>query len=100
MSRSWQGGSTTQWRKIRARVLLANQSENGGRCRLDVGAHCPRHDRQCAKVCTGLATTAHHVRGKRYGDDAAHIIATCAACNLHVGDPAAFNPQPTPRSSW
>ena len=76
MSRSWAGGSTSRWRKLRAAILAANANENAGRCVLAI-----------AKVCTGTADTVHHVLGKAHGDDARYLIAVCRACNLHVGQP-------------
>ena len=100
MSRSWSGGSTRRWRTVRAGVLAANRAQHGGRCQLQVGVACPRHDRPCPGVCTGTADTVHHARGKRYGDDPRYLVAACAGCNGHVGDPATFSPQPTPRSRW
>jgi len=89
MSRSWSKGSTRRWRKVRAAVLLANQAENRGRCTLAI-----------ARVCTGTADTAHHTRGKRHGDDPRDLVAACAACNLHVGDPTRHSPPPRPTSRW
>ena len=59
------GGSTTAWRELRRRVLLANAEANAGRCVLNVGAHCPRHERACPRVCEGRANSVHHERGKR-----------------------------------
>lgn len=100
MSRAWDGGSTSAWRKVRARVLLANQAENAGLCRLNVGKLCPRHDRKCVNVCTSLAREVHHMKGKAYGDDPRYLVAVCRACNLHVGEIGTVNPQPVPRSKW
>lgn len=77
MTGGWAGGSTRAWRRVRAAVLLANQVETGGRCRVGVRT-----------VCTGIAQTAHHTLGRaRTGDDPAHLVASCTACNLHIGDP-------------
>lgn len=100
MSRSWAGGSTRRWRNIRRGVLLANANANRGRCRLDVGKECARHGRPCPGVCTGTADTVHHARGKQHGDDPRYLVACCAACNLHVGQPGAVSPDPQPRSRW
>ena len=51
--------------------------------------------------CTVLATTAHHVRGKEAtGDDPAHMIAACAPCNLRVGDPTRYDPDPRSVTQW
>ena len=97
MSRSWAGGSTTRWRRTRAAILAANP---GGRCQLNVGQGCPRHSQPCPGICTGRADTVHHTNGKAHGDDPRHLAAVCAACNLHVGNPATYDPQPQPRSRW
>ena len=98
MSRSWAKGSTRAWRRRRAAVLLANANTNKGRCALDVGRHCPRHGRPCAGVCAGVATQVHHGRGKAAGD--VDLVACCAPCNGHVGQPGAVSPDPAPYSRW
>lgn len=88
MSRSWAKGSTTRWRRIRASIL----ARDAYTCQLRI-----------PDVCTQRATHVHHVTGRATtGDDPAHLMATCAPCNLHVGDPTArrHDPTPTPRSSW
>lgn len=88
MSRSWAKGSTRRWRAIRRRVLV----RDGYRCQLRIES-----------VCTGMATTVHHVKGRRVtGDDPEHLVAACRPCNLHVGDPTrqSHDPKPRPRSSW
>lgn len=87
----WRGGSTRQWRRTRAAILRANLVENEGRCNL-----------QIVDVCDGIADTVHHVHGIAVtGDDRRHLVATCTACNLHVGDPSKRDdPPPTPTSSW
>jgi hypothetical protein len=100
MSNGWTGGSTRRWRKVRAAVLLANAQQHRGRCRLQVGTMCQRHGRPCPGVCTGLADSVHHARGKAAGDDPRYLVACCAACNLHIGQPGAASPEPTPRSNW
>lgn len=90
MSRSWKGGSTAHWRRIRRAVLFANQVENGGRCVLAI-----------PKVCTGVATQVHHTKGRAVtGDDPRYLVATCAPCNLHVGSPTRTSPEPRPVSKW
>lgn len=102
MSRAWAGVNTRAWRKTRAAVLLANANQNKGRCALDVGAHCQRHGRRCAGVCTGTAEQVHHagIGGKARGDDPRDLVASCRACNLHVGQPGAISPEPRPVSKW
>lgn len=79
MSAAWEGGSTRAWRRLRAEVLEQNRVENGGKCRAG-----------CTGVCTVVATSAHHTLGRNVtGDDPRFIVAICAACNLHIGDPQA-----------
>lgn len=83
MSRAWAKGSTRAWRRTRARVLAAA----GNRCQLKIEG-----------VCTTIATEAHHVHGK--GRDESALLASCSACNKHVGDPTRHDPTPTPRTRW
>jgi 5-methylcytosine-specific restriction endonuclease McrA len=86
MSTAWRGGSTRSWRKVRAGVLL----RDGHACQLAIDG-----------TCTGRATTVHHVLGKAMGDDPAHLVASCAPCNLKVGDPrGAADPPPTRSTRW
>lgn len=85
MSGAWAGGSTRAWRKTRAAVLARDRY----RCRLDVGRGCAKHGRPCPGVCSSVATVVHHTRGKAVtGDDPAHLVASCAPCNGHIGEPA------------
>jgi hypothetical protein len=52
-------------------------------------------------ICTGEATHVHHTQGRAVtGDDPRHLVAACAACNLHIGDPRKHNPQPRRVSKW
>lgn len=84
MSKSWKGGSTTQWRKIRLYVLGRDRY----RCQL-----------QIPKVCTGIADQAHHVLPRAIaGDDPYYLLAACRACNLKAGEPG--HQQPKRVSSW
>jgi hypothetical protein len=70
-------------------VLALNAEQNEGRCVLAI-----------AGVCTGQATCAHHVLGRAVtGDDPSYLVAACAACNLHVGEPKT-SPAPRRVSSW
>ena len=84
---AWDKGSTRRWRTIRARVLADNR---GGMCTLGVEG-----------VCTGRATHVHHVLGRAVtGDDPKYLVAACAACNLHVGEPGKRRIEPRRVSSW
>lgn len=86
MSASWAGGSTRQWRRVRAAVL----ARDGGRCQL-----------QLPGVCTTRADCVHHTLGKAVtGDDPAHLVASCTPCNLRVGDPRSTDPAPRPKQWW
>lgn len=77
MSEAWAGGSTRQWRKIRAMVLEDNRIQHGGLCRANV-----------VGVCREVATHVHHTLGRNVtGDDPRFMVATCGPCNLHIGDP-------------
>lgn len=89
MSKAWAGGSTRQWRRIRARILAENLRTNHGRCTLQL------------RGCTGQANTVHHVQGRAVtGDDPKHLAACCRACNLKIGEPGKDSP-PTKRvSRW
>jgi 5-methylcytosine-specific restriction endonuclease McrA len=51
--------------------------------------------------CTRVATQAHHLHGKRYGDDPRYLVAACRTCNLAAGDPTSGgDPPPQPRTQW
>lgn len=90
MSSAWKGGSTRRWRRIRAGVLAANMRENGGRCGVAI-----------VGVCTGEATCVHHTLGRAVtGDDPRYLVASCKACNLHIGEPARHAPQPKRVTEW
>lgn len=87
VSRSWEGGSTRAWRRLRRDVLL----RDGGVCQLKIPG-----------VCTGVATHAHHTLGRaRTGDDPLYVVAACEACNLKTGDPArAGDPRNVGVTKW
>lgn len=94
MSESWAKGSTRAWRNTRERVLVRDRN----RCRLQVAGVC---------VGTSAPMHVHHMHGKASGckgcraDLATHLIATCAPCNLHVGNPAGgVDPPAVPVSRW
>lgn len=101
----WAGGSTRAWRKLRALVL----ERDGYRCR----AHptwCDRAGAPAHRCMTaaplrggpGVAGHAHHTLGRRVtGDDPAHIVAACPACNLAIGEPDdTRDPAPRALTSW
>jgi hypothetical protein len=74
-------------------------ARDGYRCRAHADGWCDlapgRH------ACTGRATHAHHTKGRAItGDDPRHVVASCEACNLHIGDPARHSPRPKRISSW
>lgn len=104
MSRSWRAGSTPAWRAVRALVL----ARDGYRCRAHDEGWCERADAG-EHVCSGMAHLggqhaghAHHTIGRDVtGDDPAHIIAACRACNLAIGEPVKYHdPDPRPRTAW
>lgn len=88
MSAGWAGGSSRRWRRIRAQVL----ARDGYLCQLRLPGVCTVH----APLEGGHV---HHTLGKDRGDDPAHLIAACEACNLAVGEPVP-DPAPIPRTVW
>jgi hypothetical protein len=90
MSRSWSGGSTRAWRRTRAHVLARDRY----RCRAHQDGWCHRAN-PADHHCTDHAPLhgpdpghAHHTHGRSVtGDDPAYIVAACAPCNRHIGDP-------------
>lgn len=86
MSRSWKGGSTRAWRRIRARVL----ARDGWQCQLQLDG------------CEQTATHVHHTLGRSVtGDDPAHLVAACRNCNLKIGDPTRHpDPPHRPMTRW
>lgn len=94
VSKGWAEGSTRAWREIRARVLL----RDGYLCQLKITG-----------VCTTYAPYhgghVHHLHGKIKcvgcaADRADHLVASCRACNLHVGEPAAGDPPNRGVTRW
>lgn len=96
MSKTWAGGSTRRWRRVRALVL----ARDGYRCRAHEDGWCDRVPGMHA--CTGRAEQggpdaghAHHTHGRAVtGDDMRYLVASCAACNLHIGDPTVRDDPP------
>lgn len=96
MSNAWRKGSTRAWRRTRALVL----ARDGHRCQLALPGTWRTRDGQVRR-CLGVATQAHHLDGKAYGDDLGRIVAACKPCNLKVGNPlTAPDPPPRPRTRW
>lgn len=95
MSKAWDKGSTSAWRKVRALVLR----RDGYLCQLRVPG-----------VCTVAAPLrgghAHHIHGRAGGcagcaaDLPSHIVAACAACNLATGEPAPADPPNRSVTQW
>lgn len=102
--KNWSKGSSRQWRKLRARILLRDKF----RCQLQIPGVCTGHAPESGGTgpfksargwsCSSSAQTCgqcpsghvHHKDGKEHGDDPATLEASCRACNLHVGNPAEY----------
>jgi 5-methylcytosine-specific restriction endonuclease McrA len=86
VSKGWAGGSTRQWRRVRALVLV----RDGFACQLKLD------------VCTSQATCVHHTAGRSVtGDDPTYLVASCAPCNLKLGDPTkGASPQARKITRW
>lgn len=85
MSQSWANGSTRRWRRIRAAVLHRDASA-GWVCRAHEEGWCARKPGQ--HTCTRTPNDGHHTQGRALtGDNPDFIVASCHACNLHIGDP-------------
>lgn len=92
MSKSWGRGSTRAWRRTRALVLLRDA---GRGCRAHRDGWCNQVTRPSSHACTDTQDCVHHTLGKaRTGDDPRHMVASCTACNLHIGDPTTHNDPP------
>lgn len=88
MSKAWEGGSDTRWRRFRLTIL--------------------ERDRWACTIkeqgCTGKAEHVHHIvplarGGAKY--DPSNATSACAHCNLKVGNRGpAPQPEPRPVSSW
>lgn len=86
MASNWAKGSTRSWRRIRAYVLARDHAT----CQIRLDG------------CTTHATHVHHTHGRGItGDDPRYLIASCAHCNLSIGDPTKRpDPKPRPRTRW
>jgi hypothetical protein len=83
MSNGWAGGSTREWRKLRAYVLR----RDGYTCQL-----------KSVPDCAGAADQVHHLDGVAAGliCPPGRLVAACAACNVAAGDPQGSAAQPGP----
>lgn len=90
MSRAWASGSTRGWRTTRAQVL----ARDGYLCQLRLEG-CTTHAPQ-------RGGHVHHTLGRHVtGDDPAHLVASCASCNIKAGDPTKRpDPAPHARTRW
>lgn len=88
MSKAWEGGSDTRWRRFRVTILARDK----GLCTIK------------AEGCTTNAEHVDHILplsqgGQKY--DPANCRSACAACNLGRGNRArASQPEPRPLSNW
>lgn len=94
-------GSTRRWRRLRELV----GARDGDRCRAHEDGWCDRVPGKRKHVCTGRYEHLHHTLGHALtGNDPRHVVTSCSACNLHIGDPtryiAAASPQPRRVSRW
>lgn len=107
MSKSWSGGSTTGYRRVRAAVM----DRDGWRCRMGDPTHPIGKTQPRSPGCTGGTRYhpdtgrpllhAHHVLGRGVtGDDPAQMVASCESCNLAAGDPTSGDPAPRPMTRW
>lgn len=100
MSKAWAKGSTTAWRKLRARILHTNLVENQGRCQVALPGTWVNSKGETVQ-CQGVADCVHHQLGRDVtGDDPRYLVASCTACNLHIGEPKNGSPRHKRISSW
>lgn len=82
--------------------MLARDAMRGWGCRAHEEGWCARKP-AAPHVCTAHPTVAHHTRGRAVtGDDPAHIVASCEACNLAIGEPEPepIDPRAVPVTRW
>lgn len=54
-----------------------------------------------ADCCTTIADTVHHTLGWAVtGDNPAHLVAACKACNLRIGEPKGSDEPPRRTTNW
>lgn len=88
MSKAWEGGSDSRWRRFRLTILERDR----WLCILKL------------QGCTVRAEHVHHIQplargGAKY--DPANCASACAPCNLKLGSRAPVEqPKPRPTSSW
>lgn len=92
VSDSWDGGGSREWRRLRLFVLR----RDGWVCQLcgegidrtlvwDPHHPDPRYG------------SVHHLLGKAFGDDPAHLVAAHLGCNKKIGKPKGGGGDPDPR---
>jgi 5-methylcytosine-specific restriction endonuclease McrA len=92
MSNSWQGGSSSAWRKVRLEVLERDRWQCQ-LCHEPIPQGLPRAHPRAAQV--------HHVGSRAVtGDDPAGLVASHRECNLKAGDPTAGDPAPSVGGWW
>jgi 5-methylcytosine-specific restriction endonuclease McrA len=89
--RAWGRGSTRAWRRTRLAVF----NRDGWTCALCGG----RIDPDLRSPAPGSAE-AHHLLGKRYGDDPAFLRAAHRSCNLAAGNPDTTDAPARPATDW
>ena len=91
--KGWAGrGSTSAWRRTRAQVLLRDAGKG---CRAHRDGWCAKVIRPGGHVCSDTQDVVHHTLGKAVtGDDPRYLVASCAACNGHIGDPTTHSDPP------
>lgn len=85
MSTKWRNkaGWYSAYVKLRKNYLEHNAVHNAGKCQIQIEG-----------VCTGVATSVHHLLGMEVVSplDTRYWQAACQPCNSKVGDPLAKDP--------
>jgi 5-methylcytosine-specific restriction endonuclease McrA len=95
VSKAWRKGSTRDWRKKRARVLLRDR----GLCQIRLPGEWVNHKGQRMR-CQVQADCVHHIKGKGVSEADEDLQAACTPCNGRVGNPGRHSPQPKRISRW
>lgn len=72
-------------RAVLARDLLLARRTGESWCRVRIPGVC---------VGEGVPMHVHHLDGVGHGHNPARLVASCAPCNLHIGDPTKGPPDP------